>query len=115
MKFASAIALTFTISNNNVVDAFTGVSRIGRRSSSFGMTDTFFADDIEKQTVGYQAGKADHPFAKRFGDLAGKKVKTVGESMEEFVGGLDCTINPLYRSMLTDLVGTTHLTTVDAR
>mmetsp|Transcript_11839 Transcript_11839/g.25935 ORF Transcript_11839/g.25935 Transcript_11839/m.25935 type:complete len:220 (-) Transcript_11839:185-844(-) len=35
--------------------------------------------------------------------------------MEEFVGGLDCTINPLYRSMLTDLVGTTHLTVVDSR
>mmetsp|Transcript_11836 Transcript_11836/g.25925 ORF Transcript_11836/g.25925 Transcript_11836/m.25925 type:complete len:212 (-) Transcript_11836:533-1168(-) len=115
MKFASAIALTFTISNDNVIDAFTGVSRIGRRSSSFGMTETIFRDDIEKQTVGYQAGKADHPFAERFGDLAGKKVKTVGESMEEFVGGLDCTINPLYRSMLTDLVGTTHLTVVDSR
>mmetsp|Transcript_11839 Transcript_11839/g.25936 ORF Transcript_11839/g.25936 Transcript_11839/m.25936 type:complete len:121 (-) Transcript_11839:1277-1639(-) len=51
MKFASAIALTFTISNDNVIDAFTGVSRIGRRSSSFGMTETIFRDDIEKQTV----------------------------------------------------------------
>jgi photosystem II biogenesis protein Psp29 len=47
--------------------------------------------------------------------LAGAKVKTVGEAFAEFSKELGLTINPLYKNMVTDIVGTTHLTVVSAR
>jgi hypothetical protein len=47
--------------------------------------------------------------------LAGAKIKTVGEAFAEFSKELGLTINPLYKNMVTDIVGTTHLTVVSAR
>lgn len=62
-----------------------------------------------------KAGKADSAFAKRFGHLAGKPIKTVSQSMKIFSDSCGGPINALYRNYLTDLVATTHLSVVDAR
>jgi len=115
MKFAIAISLLLNISNNVSVHSFSYSNTLSRRANTIKLSSTFFADDIDKQTMGYQAGKAEHPFAKRFGHLAGRKVKSVSESMKDFTEKLGTIINPLYRSMIADIVSTTHLTVVDAR
>jgi hypothetical protein len=66
--------------------------------------------------IKYQPGKADTEFARRFGgDLVGKQVKTVGESFATFTKELGVTVNALYKTMVSDIVGTTHLVVVNAR
>ena len=66
-------------------------------------------------SVSYQPGKSDGALAQRFGHLVGAQVKTVGEAFAEFTKELGFTVNPLYKNMVTDLVGTTHLIVVNAR
>jgi hypothetical protein len=70
--------------------------------------------DIERQ-INYNPGQADTEFAKRFQHLAGVPVKTVGEAFADFTKELGFTVNPLYKNMVTDIVGTTHLNVVNAR
>lgn len=71
-------------------------------------------EDFDRE-LAYSPGTAKTDFAKRFGTLSGTKVKTVGEAFSEFNEVLGHPINAIYRSMITDIVGSTHLISMDAR
>lgn len=75
-------------------------------------------DDISEaieQSTNYKAGVADSDFARLFGSEAGKKRKTVGQAFADFTEKFGSPINALYKNMMSDLVGTCHLTVSDAR
>jgi len=78
----------------------------------------FFTSDIAKaldKEVSYSPGKADSEFARKYGHLAGEDVRTVGEAFTQFTDILGTPVNALYKGYCTDLVGSLHLTMVNAR
>lgn len=78
----------------------------------------FFSSDISAaldKEVQYSPGKADTPFAKKYGHLAGAEVRTVGEAFTQFTDMLGTPVNALYKGICSDLVGTLHLVLVNAR
>jgi len=72
-------------------------------------------DAAIRRELNYKPGEAGTEFAERYKHLVGAKVKTVGESFADFTRELGYTVNPLYKNMVTDIVGTTHLIVVSAR
>jgi hypothetical protein len=76
--------------------------------------DPGLSADIRRE-INYKPGAAETTFAKKYGHLVGSSVRTVGEAFAEFTKELGTTVNPLYKGMVTDTVGTTHLIVVNAR
>jgi len=119
MKLTSS-AITILAVTSASVSAFTagpvrnyskGPVSVAVQSS---LSDALSLGSIESE-LKYEPGKAETTFAKRYGHLAGAKVKTVGESFASFTKELGYTVNALYKNMVTDIVGSTHLIVVNAR
>jgi len=71
---------------------------------------------IESQ-IAYQPGAADTDFARKYGgaEFVNADIRTVGEAFSAFTEEYGFQVNALYKNMVTDIVGTIHLITVNAR
>ncbi|GKZ00191.1 hypothetical protein MPSEU_000972100 [Mayamaea pseudoterrestris] len=109
------LALAFAASSSAFAPQFNngGGSRTALQSTE-SMMDPDLSAMIAKE-LDYKPGEADTAFARKYKHLVGAQIKTVGESFAEFTKELGYSVNPLYKNMVTDLVGTTHLVVVNAR
>merc|ERR1719384_1951224 len=113
LKYTSLIA-TLLASSTVAFTVSPSVSNNRAVTSIYGLAD----DDIESaidRAAEYQPGAAQTPFAERFRHLKGAPVKTVGEAFSTFTSILGTPVNALYKNMMTDIVGITHLTVINAR
>lgn len=91
-----------------------GRSAMVLNDATLGQVEKSYVDDIRK-AVNYTPGGAETEFAERYRHLVGAKVRTVGEAFADFTEELGYSVNPLYKNMVTDIVGSTHLIVVNAR
>lgn len=111
LKYTALLAAMATASTS----AFMSTSPTAFRNTALkGLAD----DDIESQiqrASEYQPGAAQTAFAERFRATKGETIRTVGEAFAEFTDILGQPLNALYKNMMSDIVGITHLTVVNAR
>jgi len=103
------------LAGNCAVSAFTLPQRKVAFTNSALKGLEFELEEAIAESTDYEAGVADNAFAKKFGSYAGKERKTVGEAFASFTEILGQPINALYKNMMSDLVGTTHLIVTDVR
>jgi len=118
MKFSRSLILSILGFSPAAIVAFTSPSAPKQARLSPVFDTPFFTSDIETsldRELGYKPGKADTEFARKFGHLAGQKIRTVGEAFEEFTKILGTPVNALYKGIATDLVGSLHLVVVNGR
>jgi hypothetical protein len=107
----------------SITSSFIPNSRNAFFSTSLSAEDALVKDGMIKsdldsalnKELSYEPGKADTDFARRFGDRAGKDVKTVGEAFADFTKRLGHPVQALYRNGVSDIVGTTHLIMISVR
>lgn len=121
MKFI-VHALTLALATTSTTSAFVQNSGVAFRQRSSTPLNGILLDDTDDSMVravdsqlDYQPGAAKTDFAKKYGALAGQKVKTVAEAFSDFTLEVKHPINALYKNAFTDLVGSTHLIVVNAR
>lgn len=118
MMLITVVSLAAVISGIDAFAPFTTSHNTFSTSRGTPLKNLLADEEAElgfKVGLEYVPGKADSELAKRFGDKAGNKIKTVGEAYSEFTELLGTPMNALYRNTVTDIVGTTHLTCVNAR
>jgi len=116
MKLSSAIILATVASTQAFVSQIHSNHRTFSSTTSRNLltSDEELEKAIDRQ-IEYKPGAADGELAKRFGHLAGQKIKTVGEAYAQFNTLMEQPLNALYRNTITDVVGNTHLVAVNAR
>jgi len=114
VQFATYLFLSVTSSTG----AFTPLSNANSRAVSC-LRDSALGIELPsiESYIAYQPGAADTDFARKYGgsEYVNADVRTVGEAFAAFTEEYGFQVNALYKNMVTDIVGTTHLTTVSAR
>jgi len=119
MKISASIVALALVATSCHAFVTPNQSRVFSRPADAGLKgllqdDSDLEATLERQLT-YKPGEAKGNLAKRYGSLAGKKIKTVGEAFAEFTELLGSPMNALYKNSMTDIVGTTHLIVVTAR
>jgi len=112
MKFQIATLVLAAAST----EAFAPLANTARSSVALREGLSVDLPSIESQ-IAYQPGAADTDFARKYGgpEYVNAEVRTVGEAFTAFTKEYGFQVNALYKNMVTDIVGTIHLITVNAR